>query len=348
MAGNRRTELFDRNTDHLLRQLLLSRRNDDQAARSQIQAFGQNILQRLHKFGHTAGKNAVFIHTEPVGLCPRLHLNIRAKLVNLFAGQAAARDGNRFDRVPIPEWREFRIADKIRDVFCREVDAEIRLIRSVGFHGFGVANAAERRSRSNVILAVMGKNRREHIFQNCKYILLVRKGHLHIKLVKLARAAVAACILIPEARGNLEIAVKAGGHEQLLELLRCLGQRIEFPRMLACGNQVVARSLRRRRRQDGRGNLQEAMLQHCFPDCRNDLAAQNDVLFHGRIPQIQIAILQALRFICFTAPVNLKRQLVIPALPQNRNAVGNDFNVAGGLIRVLVCTLTNRTGHRNG
>ena len=39
--------------------------------------------------------------------------------------------------------------------------------------------------------------------------------------------------------GDLEIAVKAGGHQQLLELLRRLRQGVEFARMVSGRHQVV-------------------------------------------------------------------------------------------------------------
>jgi len=51
----------------------------------------------------------------------------------------------------------------------------------------------------------------------------VTKAHLDIELIELARTAVGARVLVAEARRDLEIAVEARDHDELLELLRRLG-----------------------------------------------------------------------------------------------------------------------------
>ena len=67
--------------------------------------------------------------------------------------------------------------------------------------------------------------------------------HLHIELVKLAGRTVAACILVAEAWGNLEITVEARGHQKLLKLLRRLRQGVELAGVLSRGDEVVPRAL---------------------------------------------------------------------------------------------------------
>merc|ERR1711916_334398 len=62
-------------------------------------------------------------------------------------------------------------------------------------------------------------------------IFLRDEAHLDIELVEFAGATVSARILIAETWRDLEIAVKAGHHEQLFELLRRLRQRVELPRV---------------------------------------------------------------------------------------------------------------------
>lgn len=61
-----------------------------------------------------------------------------------------------------------------------------------------------------------------------KYVILRGKSHLHVQLVKLTGGAVRPGVLVPEAGGDLEVPVKAGGHQQLLELLGRLRQGIEL------------------------------------------------------------------------------------------------------------------------
>ncbi len=73
--------------------------------------------------------------------------------------------------------------------------------------------------------------------------LRLRIGHFQIDLGKF-RLAVGAQIFIAEAADNLEILVESRDHQNLLEQLRRLRQRVETPRLHPAGNQVVARALR--------------------------------------------------------------------------------------------------------
>ena len=62
----------------------------------------------------------------------------------------------------------------------------------------------------------------------CEHIFLLDKAHLEIELIKLARQAVGARVLVAKTRRDLEVAVEARHHQQLLVLLRRLRQRVEF------------------------------------------------------------------------------------------------------------------------
>ena len=88
---------------------------------------------------------------------------------------------------------------------------------------------------------------------------LAREAHLEIDLREL-KLAVGAEVLVAEAAGDLEVAVEAGDHEDLLEDLRRLRQRVELARMNAAGDQEIARAFGRGLGQDGRFDLQKALL----------------------------------------------------------------------------------------
>ncbi len=62
-----------------------------------------------------------------------------------------------------------------------------------------------------------------------KHILLSGKGHFHIQLIELAGRAVPRASSSRKQGGYLEIAVKSGGHQQLLKLLGRLGQCVKSP-----------------------------------------------------------------------------------------------------------------------
>ena len=58
-------------------------------------------------------------------------------------------------------------------------------------------------------------------------VLLLDERHLEVDLREL-RLAVGAQVLVAEAARDLEVALEAGHHQQLLELLRRLRQRVEL------------------------------------------------------------------------------------------------------------------------
>ena len=118
----------------------------------------------------------------------------------------------------------------------------------------------------------------QHRLDRREHILLGDKTHLDIELIEFARTAVGARILVAETGRNLEIAVEARHHDELLELLRRLRQGVEFARMQAGGHQKVARAFRARRREDRRLELEKALPLHAGAERIDDLTAQHDVL----------------------------------------------------------------------
>jgi uncharacterized protein with PIN domain len=83
-----------------------------------------------------------------------------------------------------------------------------------------------------------------------------------IELVEFARRAVGARVFVAEAGRDLEVAVEARHHQQLLELLRRLRQRVELARVQARRHEEVARAFRRGGRQDRRLEFGEALIDH--------------------------------------------------------------------------------------
>ena len=111
--------------------------------------------------------------------------------------------------------------------------------------------------------------------------------------------------------------------------------------MLTRGNEIVARALGAGGREDRRRDLQKAVLHHRLPQGGDDVAAQDDVLLHGGISQIEVAILEAVGLVGLAAAVDLKRQLVIDALAEHLDLLGHDLNVAGGELGVLARALAH-------
>src|SRR4029077_11653331 len=91
-------------------------------------------------------------------------------------------------------------------------------------------------------------------------VLLGNERHLQIELIELAGRTVGAARLVAEAGRYLEAAIEAPHHQELLELLRRLRQRVELARMQPARHQIVARALGRAGGQDRRLELREALL----------------------------------------------------------------------------------------
>ena len=132
----------------------------------------------------------------------------------------------------------------------------------------------------------------QHRLDRREHVVLGDEAHLDVELIELAGRAVGARILVAKARRDLEIAVEARHHDQLLELLRRLRQRVELARMEARRHQIVARAFGRRRGQDRRLELEEALLLHPPPQRIDDRAALHDVVVQMLATQVEEAVLE--------------------------------------------------------
>ena len=299
------------------------------------------------ELGDTAGQLTLFVHLEPVGLAAGLHLAVGQELLHLLACQGAVRDIHHFHGLA-PQGLELAVFKESADILAGQVDAQIRLVGAVGLQRRVVGDAAEGSRRGDVIGAELGEDGRQHVLQHGEHVLLRGEGHLHIQLVELAGRAVATGVLVPEAGGDLEVPVEAGGHQQLLELLGGLWQGIELAGMLPGRHQIVPCALRGGGRQDGSGDLQEAVLRHGGPQSGHHLAAQDDVVLHGGVPQVQIPVLQALGLVGLPAAVDLKGQAVVAAAAQHLDLAGDHLNVAGGQLGVFAGPLPDDALHADG
>ena len=178
----------------------------------QPQSGHHRVLHGLDKLGDAAHNLAVLVVAEPVGLLAGLHLHVGAQLVDLLAGALEAGDHHRLDGVPL-KGAEAAGAQGLSGVGDGQINAQIRLVGAVLVHRIPVGDAAEGGGGGHVVGAVLGKNGGQHVLQHGEHVLLIGKGHLHVQLVELAGGAVAPGVLVPEAGGDLEVLVKAGGHQ---------------------------------------------------------------------------------------------------------------------------------------
>ena len=268
----------------------------------------------------------------------------KAELVDLLAGGVEIGNHHGLHGVAL-EGAEADVLQQGGGVLDLQVDAQVRLVGAVSLHGIPVGDAPEGSLAHPLVEAEGLKHGLQHRLQHAQHVVLLGKGHLHVQLVELAGSPVAPGVLIPEAGSDLEIAIKAGGHQQLLELLGSLGQSVELAGVLSGGHQIVPGAFGRGGGQDGGGDLQEALLGHAAADVRHHLAAQDDVFLHGGVAQVQEAVLQAGGLVRVPAAVDLKGQLVVAAAAQDLHLFGDDLDIAGGLLGVFAGPFPDGAGH---
>ena len=207
--------------------------------------------------------------------------------------------------------------------------AHVWLVDAVVADGLVVGHADEGRGERD---AGGGECGGEEALGDAEDGVHLREGHLEVDLGELG-LAVGAQVLVAEAAGNLEVAVEAGDHEDLLEDLRRLGERIEVAGMDAAGNEIIARALGRGARHEGRFDLEEALADEVVADGHGDAAAQGKVRLHFGPAQIEVAVLQAHLFV--GDGVFGGREGRRPGIVEQKEFAGDDFDLAGGHVGVF-------------
>ncbi len=135
------------------------------------------------------------------------------------------------------------------------------------------------------------EGRLEKALHHFKYAVGLGEAHLQIDLREL-RLTVGAQVFIAEAAHDLKVLVEVRDHQDLLEELRRLRQRVKRSRINAARHQIVARALRRGARHKGRLDLEEALIRKILPDGQRHFVPQFDIGLHLRAAQIDVAILE--------------------------------------------------------
>ncbi len=326
---------------------LLACRHADEAAGLQTQLCGEGILLIPQELADAAGEIAVFVHLHPAGFIAGLDFYVCQKLIDPLSGLGEVVHRHSLDGRAL-KGTEAAALNLCGNVLDFQVDPQVGLVGAVALHGIVIRDANKGSLTDPPKLAKLLKHGLEHFLQGGQHVILGGKGHFHIQLVELAGGAIGPGILVPEAGGNLEIAVKAGGHQKLLKLLGGLGQGIELAGVVPGGHQVVPSALGRGGRQDGGGDLQEVLGRHPCPDIRHHLAAKHDIALHSGVAQIQEPVFESGILIGFFRFVDLEGQLVVDALAQHLDFFRHHFNFAGGQLGVFALPLPDGAGDGEG
>ena len=131
-------------------------------------------------------------------------------------------------------------SNSVRSVIS-QAEPQVRLVGAVPLHGLGEGHPRERRAAtswptSRQIAAMTASVERDDV-------VLVDEAHLDVELGEL-RLPVGAEVLVAVAAGDLVVALHPGHHEQLLEQLRALRQRVPGAGTQSRRHQEVAGALR--------------------------------------------------------------------------------------------------------
>ena len=166
------------------------------------------------------------------------------------------------------KYAEARVAENLGDINRLERVPQIGLVAAVRRDRFIVRNTRKGRP-GDAPVGKFRKQARQNRFDRPEHILLLHERHLQIELIKLARRSIRARIFVAKAGRNLKVAVEARYHQQLLELLRRLRQRVEPAGMNAARHEIIARAFGRARGENGRLIFEESGLDHPPPDARD-------------------------------------------------------------------------------
>ena len=90
------------------------------------------------------------------------------------------------------------------------------------------------------------------------------------------------------------------------------------------------------------------MIHHRAAQRRDNVAAEDDVVFDRGVAQIEIAVPESRALIGLAAAVDLKGQLIVAAAAENLDFLGHDLDLAGGEPGVGALAAAHRAGDGNG
>ncbi len=219
------------------------------------------------------------------------------ELVGLTPGRATQpRAHDRLDTSPggerLVEYPESRTAIQHRpQVDELHPEPDVRLVGPEPLHHLVVRVSRERDLGERPVRAGGPGHVDHHRFDETHHRVLVDEAHLEVELGELG-LPVPAKVLVAVAARDLEVAVDASDHQQLLELLRALRQRVDAPWLQARGHDEVARTLRRRLDQRRRLDLDEPGGVVRLADRLDHAASKEEPFGHRLAPDVEVAVLQ--------------------------------------------------------
>ena len=234
--------------------------------------------------------------------------------------------------------------ERVPEVVQLEAEAGVGPVDPEPRDGLGERHPRPRRWRHGELRAL--EHRAHHRLGQLDHVVLVDERHLDVELGELG-LAVGACVLVAEAASDLVVALEPADHQQLLEQLRRLRERVERPWLDSRGNQVVARALRGRAGQVGRLDLEEVPVVEDLPHRRDHPVPQRERVLHRLASQVERAVAQPEVLVDRLPLVERERRRV--RVGQQLELGGRHLDLAGRDVRVDVLGVParDRSGDRD-
>jgi len=184
--------------------------------------------------------------------------------------------------------RIVRLRKHVRHIDKPQAETQVGTVETGRVHRLGIGHARERPGQRN---AADGEHLDGQLLDQFIQELLVDKRRFDVQLGEL-RLAVGPQVFIAETASQLKVAFHAADHQQLLEQLRRLRQRVKMVRVNAAGHQVIPRALGRAGRQHGRLDFHKPPRIEKLADALKDAVPGNQVVLHRRAADVQIAVLE--------------------------------------------------------
>ena len=226
---------------------------------------------------------------------------------------------------------EVRSAQRVADVDDLQAEAPVGAVGSPAQHRLVVGQALPR--RRGHVEAGQREHLRHEALHDVEDVVLLHEAHLDVELREL-RLAVGPRVLVAKAAGDLVVALVAAHHQQLLEELRRLRQRVPGARLAAVGDEEVAGALRRRAREDRRLDLQEVLGRQRLAHRADDGVAQDERVAHALAAQVEHPVAQAQHLVDRRVLVDRERRRL--RLRERRDLGDLHLDLAGRDVRVDV------------
>ena len=169
-----------------------------------------------------------------------------------------------------------------------EAVAQVGLVGAEALHRLLPGEAREG-ARHGQVGAQRGGHVGEQLLEQREHILFLAERPLEVELGELG-LPIGAQVFVAEAARDLEVALDASDHQQLLELLGRLGESVERAGLEAAGHDVVARAFGCGGDHDRRLDLEEAAPVHELADAPVEPVAQLERGQHLRAADVDVAV----------------------------------------------------------